>query len=164
MFLFTLFPNWFDREARCCLEYTAHANSTTLRIRIPLPWGSAENVFTAFQASISVNNKNDETRNFVTLTLRNLADKVDFFFNPNILKNFLLGVGGFVFPNGDQKVLFQPHFRQNTRLFQDPEDPHSTTLMICQPPLIELSIEPSIEVSIEASCPFIPNHDPVLGI
>ena len=106
-------------------------HSTTLRIRIPLPWRS-ENVFTA---QINVNNKNDKTRNFVTLTLRNLADKVDFFFNPNILKNFLLGVGGFVFPNGDQKVLFQPHFRQNTRLFQDPEDPHSTTLMICQPPL-----------------------------
>ena len=53
---------------------------------------------------MNVNNKNDKTRNFVTLTLRNLADKVDFFFNPNILKNFLLGVGGFVFPNGDQKV------------------------------------------------------------
>ena len=33
------------------------------------------------------------------LTMRNLADKVDFF-NPNILKKFLLGVGGFVFPNG----------------------------------------------------------------
>ena len=84
---------------------------------------------------MNVNNKNDKTRNFVTLTLRNLADKVDFFFNPNILKNFLLGVGGFVFPNGIKKVTFQPHFRQNTRLFQDPGDPHSTTLMICQPPL-----------------------------
>ena len=32
-----------------------------------------------------------------------------------------------------QKVPFQPHFRQNTRLFQDPEDPHSTTMKICKP-------------------------------
>ena len=32
-----------------------------------------------FMATINVNNKNDKTRNFVTLTLRNLAEKCDFF-------------------------------------------------------------------------------------
>ena len=51
-FLFTVFPNCFERETCCCLEYTAHAhaNSTTLRIRIPLPLGS-ENVFTDVSGS-----------------------------------------------------------------------------------------------------------------
>ena len=38
-----------------------------------------------------------------------------------MLKNFLLGIGGLVFPNGDQQVPFQPQFCQNARVFQDLE-------------------------------------------
>jgi len=114
----------------------------TQRMRTPLPWGSEfhypEDLLKTFLRLFRLRSawtvKMIKHAILSHLHWEIQQTKWIFFFNPNILKNFLLGVGGFVFPNGDQKVPFQPHFRQNTRLFQDPEDPHSTTLMICQPP------------------------------
>ena len=46
------------------------------------------------------------------------------------------------FPNFYQKFtlffLFTKNTLDMTRLLQDPEDPHSTTQMICQPPLVQV--------------------------
>ena len=36
--------------------------------------------------------------------------------------------------------LFTKNTLDMTWLFQDPEDPHSTTLMICQPPLLHTTL------------------------
>ena len=45
------------------------------------------------QAPIKVNNKIDKTRNFVTLTLGNLADEVEFFVIQKCLRTFFSAYG-----------------------------------------------------------------------
>ena len=61
--------------------------------------------------------------------LRKLADKVNF----EEKKHFFAQGRRVCFSKWGPGGPFQPHFRQNTRLFQDPEDPHSTTMKICKP-------------------------------
>ena len=58
--------------------------------------------FYGFQVLINVNNEMIKHAICHTYTEKS-SRQSGIFFKPNILKNFLLGVEGFVFPNGDQK-------------------------------------------------------------
>ena len=105
----------------CELHYPDDQNSTTLMIRIPLPWWSEfhypddlKTLLRMFQAPINVNDKMIKHAILSHLYTEKSSRQ------SWILNNFLLGIGGFVFPNGDQKVPFQPYFRQNIRFIPGP--------------------------------------------